>query len=318
MTASNPIARALPVICVGNFTAGGTGKTPLVVHLCERLHDGRPAPDRAHARLWRAACRPALGRAATTAPATSATRPCCWRARPPRWSPATAPSGARAIEARSHAADVIVMDDGLQNPQLAKDLTIAVIDGGRGLGNGRVIPAGPLRAPLEFQLGLTDAIVVNEAAPAAGDERGRLAAAPLRWAGAARRHRRGRRRWLAEGRSASSPGPASARRALLCDAGGAGRRSRSETVDLSRPPASRARPMRSGCSDLRTGSTAMLVSTEKDLARLQGATGALAELAGATRALPVKLHFAEPDAERLGALIDSALKGHKGRVANSE
>ena len=58
------------------------------------------------------------------------------------------------------------MDDGLQNPQLAKDLTIAVVDGGRGLGNGRVMPAGPLRAPLEFQLELTDAIVVNERARA--------------------------------------------------------------------------------------------------------------------------------------------------------
>ena len=58
-------------------------------------------------------------------------------------------------------ADVIVMDDGLQNPSLAKDLAIAVVDGRRGLGNGLVIPAGPLRAPLEFQLGLADAIVVN-------------------------------------------------------------------------------------------------------------------------------------------------------------
>ena len=59
------------------------------------------------------------------------------------------------------------MDDGLQNPQLAKDLTIAVVDGSRGLGNGLVMPAGPLRAPLDFQLELTDAIVVNgRAAPA--------------------------------------------------------------------------------------------------------------------------------------------------------
>ena len=56
------------------------------------------------------------------------------------------------------------MDDGLQNPALAKDLAIAVVDGGRGLGNGLVMPAGPLRAPLEFQLELTDAIVVNESA----------------------------------------------------------------------------------------------------------------------------------------------------------
>ena len=49
---------------------------------------------------------------------------------------------------------------------MAKDLTIAVVDGGRGLGNGLVMPAGPLRAPLDFQLELTDAIVVNERAAA--------------------------------------------------------------------------------------------------------------------------------------------------------
>src|SRR5262249_41752920 len=73
--------------------------------------------------------------------------------------------GAQAIETGPHPATVIVMDDGLQNPQLAKDLTIAVIDGspGRGLGNSLCMPAGPLRAPLPFQLELTDAIVVSAA-----------------------------------------------------------------------------------------------------------------------------------------------------------
>ena len=51
--------------------------------------------------------------------------------------------------------------DGLQNPSLAEDLAIAVIDGQRGLGNGRVLPAGPLRAPLAFQLDLADAPLIN-------------------------------------------------------------------------------------------------------------------------------------------------------------
>jgi tetraacyldisaccharide 4'-kinase len=59
---------------------------------------------------------------------------------------------------------VIIMDDGLQNPTLAKDLTIAVVDAARGLGNGTVIPAGPLRAPLQLQLAVTDLIVINGAA----------------------------------------------------------------------------------------------------------------------------------------------------------
>ncbi len=67
------------------------------------------------------------------------------------------------IEGGEREASVIVMDDGLQNPALEKDLSIAVIDAVRGIGNGKVIPAGPLRAPLEFQIALVDCIVGNGA-----------------------------------------------------------------------------------------------------------------------------------------------------------
>jgi tetraacyldisaccharide 4'-kinase len=62
--------------------------------------------------------------------------------------------------ARSQAASVILMDDGFQNPAIAKDVSLIVIDGERGLGNGRVFPAGPLRAPLPPQLARTDALIV--------------------------------------------------------------------------------------------------------------------------------------------------------------
>jgi tetraacyldisaccharide 4'-kinase len=62
--------------------------------------------------------------------------------------------------ARSQRASVIVMDDGFQNPAIAKDTSLIVIDGERGIGNGRVFPAGPLRAPLKPQLALTDALIV--------------------------------------------------------------------------------------------------------------------------------------------------------------
>ena len=62
--------------------------------------------------------------------------------------------------ARSQGASVILMDDGFQNPAIAKDASLIVIDGERGLGNGCVFPAGPLRAPLPPQLARTDALIV--------------------------------------------------------------------------------------------------------------------------------------------------------------
>jgi len=72
------------------------------------------------------------------------------------------PAGARFIEAiRKDRPSTIIMDDGLQNPSLAKMLRLAVVNARRGIGNGQVIPSGPLRAPLVDQLEIADAIVIN-------------------------------------------------------------------------------------------------------------------------------------------------------------
>ena len=67
-------------------------------------------------------------------------------------------AGAQA--ARAAGASVVIMDDGLQNASLAKDFTFAVVDGRRGIGNARVFPAGPLRAPLDAQLARSDALLI--------------------------------------------------------------------------------------------------------------------------------------------------------------
>lgn len=138
-----------PVLCVGNFTLGGAGKTPTALALAEVLrglglspafltrgYGGRLAgpvevdPERHTARD--VGDEPLLlARRATTV--LSRKRP------------------AGAALCRDLGADVVVMDDGLQNPSLTKDLCLAVVDAGSGIGNGLAFPAGPLRAPLARQ-----------------------------------------------------------------------------------------------------------------------------------------------------------------------
>ena len=149
---------SVPVICVGNFTAGGAGKTPTALALARMLPRLGAAPALPHPRLWRPARRPGSGR---PDPAR--------RGRRRRRAAAPRPGGAdrgRARPARRRApraasgASVIVMDDGLQNPSLRKDLALAVVDGETGIGNGLCLPAGPLRAPLSAQWPLVDALVL--------------------------------------------------------------------------------------------------------------------------------------------------------------
>lgn len=152
------ITPPVPVICVGNLVAGGAGKTPTVQLLTRLLFDtGRDAfvltrgyggqltgPTRVDPRLHSArdVGDEPLMLARTIPTIVSVDRP----------------SG--AILAAGLGADVVVMDDGLQNPSLTKTLRIAVVDGIVGIGNGLCIPAGPLRAPLEAQWSHVDIMVV--------------------------------------------------------------------------------------------------------------------------------------------------------------
>jgi tetraacyldisaccharide 4'-kinase len=307
-TRAKPYRAHLPVVCVGNLTAGGTGKTPLALHLCGHLQAAglRPA---VLTRGYRGShAGPHWVAEGDGADAVGDEALLLARAAPTLVSRDRA-AGARALEAGA-AFDVIVMDDGLQNPQLAKDLTLAVVDGTRGLGNGRVMPAGPLRAPLGFQLGLVDAVVVNARAPGAGDAvadwlRGRFDGPILRCATVVA----GDAAWFNGRRVVAWAGIAAPQRffAMLRSLGAEvvetiafGDHQRLTEVDAQRLLALAER----------RGAT--LVSTEKDLARLTGAAGSLAALAAATRVLPITLHFAAPDAERLAALMDGAMARKRG------
>jgi tetraacyldisaccharide 4'-kinase len=150
----------LPVICVGNFTAGGSGKTPLALLVARLVSELGHEPwflSRGYGGRLTGPVQVAPGLHGShdvgDEPLLLARQAATVIARDRRL-------GAKAIEATVSDNAVIIMDDGLQNPALAKDLVLAVVSGDRGFGNGRVIPAGPLRAPLSAQIGLANVIVV--------------------------------------------------------------------------------------------------------------------------------------------------------------
>jgi tetraacyldisaccharide 4'-kinase len=148
----------VPVVVVGNLTAGGTGKTPLVLWLVRELR-GRGKKPGIVSRGYggtAASPRPVVPGADPAAvgdePALLAERAGC-----PVWIGADRPAAARALLAANPACDIIVCDDGLQHYRLQRDVELAVEDE-RGFGNGFMLPAGPLREPPGR---LVDARVVN-------------------------------------------------------------------------------------------------------------------------------------------------------------
>lgn len=147
---------SLPVICIGNFTAGGGGKTPTAIAVAKTLQAMGKSP----AFLTRGYGGRARGvvHVAGHDAREVGDEALLLAAAAPVFVSADRVAGAKAIEQTD--ADVIVMDDGFQNPALAKDLSLIVTDAGSGLGNGRVIPAGPLRAPLAAQMPHADALLV--------------------------------------------------------------------------------------------------------------------------------------------------------------
>jgi tetraacyldisaccharide 4'-kinase len=164
---ARPYCAPIPVICIGNLVVGGAGKTPVAMalgawlaergvrpHFVSRGYRGRLAgpvlvdPSRHSAAavgdeaLLLARCLP------------------CWVAR-------DRAAGVRA--ARAAGAEAVLLDDGLQNPAVAKTLSLLVVDAAYRFGNGRVIPAGPLRETLGSGLARADAVVPVSGGGEAGD-----------------------------------------------------------------------------------------------------------------------------------------------------
>jgi tetraacyldisaccharide 4'-kinase len=273
----------VPVVCIGNPTVGGAGKTPLALAVARMLGTAREQPvflsrgyggrlagplrvDPQRHRSAEVGDEPLLlARAAPTIVARDRLR------------------GAEA--ALAAGARVIVMDDGFQNPSLIKDVAILIVDARRGIGNARVLPAGPLRAPLADQLRRAHALVVVGTAEAARDLVAEVTARKIPLFHAHLRPDAAVIAGLGGARVLAFAGIGDPQKffTTLTQSGVAVAATHA-FADHHRYTGAEAKAL---CGQA-TRDGLVLVTTEKDLVRLQG-DAATAELLGRTQALPVTL-----------------------------
>ena len=279
---------AAPVVCVGNLTVGGAGKTPTALALARMLAAAGERPMFLTRGYGGALAGPLL------------VDPARHRAREVGDEPLLLARTAPTIVARDRVkgagiagdASVIVMDDGFHNPSLFKDFSVLVVDGRRGTGNGRVIPAGPLRAPLEAQLGRAHALIVVGELGRAADSAERARGANIPVLQARLRPDADVIAWLRGRQVLAFAGIADPAKffATLAEAGVVLAATRS-FPDHHRYTRAEAVAL---CDDAARAGL-VLMTTEKDLARLSG-EDQLKELAARVKALPVTLAFEDEEA----------------------
>jgi tetraacyldisaccharide 4'-kinase len=298
-TLARPYRSALPVICIGNFTVGGAGKTPLALAVARIARDMDCKPAFLTRGYGGALAGPHAVDAERDTAADVGDEALLLARTAPTVLARNRPEGAKAIEGLG--ADLIIMDDGFQNPSLTKDLALIAVDAGAGFGNGFVFPAGPLRAPLHYQIERAHAAILI------GDGENGIAArlkgklpvieGQLQPAGEVT--------WLKDrpvlafsgiGRPEKFFTTLRACGATLADGVAFPDHhafTEAEALALMRQAAQ---------------ASAALVTTEKDWVRLCAPSGPLAELKAMARALPVEIAFRGEGELELRALIRNVLR----------
>jgi len=153
-----PVPMEKPVICVGNLTAGGAGKTPVALSLCDILKERGHNPHfltRGYGGTETGPLQVAPSRDTALDVGDEAL---LLVEKAPTWVSINRALGAQ--QAFDTGASIVILDDGFQNPSFYKDFSIVAADGAVGFGNGRIFPAGPLRESLSFGLSRANAVVM--------------------------------------------------------------------------------------------------------------------------------------------------------------
>jgi tetraacyldisaccharide 4'-kinase len=285
-------AAGVPVVCIGNLTVGGAGKTPTAIAVARLLDAAGRRPYLLSRGYGGAQAGPLRVDPAVHTAREVGDEPLLLARVAPTIIAHDRVAG--AASARAAGAGAIVMDDGFQNPSLAKDLAIVVVDGRRGIGNGLACPAGPLRAPLDRQLERASAVLVIGAG-AAGEAVAAIAKARGLPVFRGRLEPDARALQPLKGRAVlafAGIGDPEKFFATLADAG-VEVRARRAFPDHHRYRRAEALELIGTAERDKLD----LVTTEKDLVRLSGQDD-LKALAAVAKALPVALSLAEPQAFR--------------------
>lgn len=299
----------IPVVCIGNFTAGGTGKTPLALLVAAELQRLGATPAFLSRGYGGRLTGPHWVDLARDTARDVGDEPLLLARVAPTLICRDRGAGARAIAASGTGHGAIIMDDGLQNGGLHKNLVLAVVDGRRGIGNGLVMPAGPLRAPLEFQLALVEAIIVNTTSGAEPTSNGFAHWLRTRFGGSvltATTGPAGDVEWLKSAPVLAYSGIGAPDRFFgLLERLGARLVARRAFADHHAYIEAEVRELLSEAR--RRGAT--LVTTEKDWVRLPE-TGTAGVLKAATKVLAIKLDLEQRDRLRLTSLLEALLTPH--------